>query len=209
MERPAEPPCRAADPAAGRAGRRRPLPARHADPRPARASADPAAASAGRPRPRPSWPARARSCRPACARASSTETLAVLRDPTFAPLFGPDSRAEVAIVAEVAASRQGSGPALRLAGKIDRLVARPATTILIVDYKTNRPPPDGRGPGCGGLPAATRRLPAGGAAASSPACVSGPPFCGPTARESWKFRPSMLDAAEQRLWQLEPASLDA
>ena len=34
----------------------------------------------------------------------------------------------------------GRGPALRLAGKIDRLV-REGDTILIVDYKTNRPPP--------------------------------------------------------------------
>ena len=50
------------------------------------------------------------------------ETLAVLRDPTFAPLFGPTSRAEVAIVADVP-HPQGRGPALRLAGKIDRLVA--------------------------------------------------------------------------------------
>ena len=36
------------------------------------------------------------------------ETLAVLRDPTFAPLFGPTSRAEVAIVADVP-HPQGAG----------------------------------------------------------------------------------------------------
>ena len=39
----------------------------------------------------------------------------------MAPLFGPDSRAEVAIVAEVA-HPDGAGAALRLTGKIDRLV---------------------------------------------------------------------------------------
>jgi ATP-dependent helicase/nuclease subunit A len=68
-----------------------------------------------------------------------TETLAILRDPAFAALFGPEARAEVAIVAEVP-HPSGRGPALRLAGKIDRLV-RDLDSILIVDYKTNRPPP--------------------------------------------------------------------
>ena len=37
----------------------------------------------------------------------------------------------------------GKGPALRLTGKIDRL-ARDGDTVLIVDYKTNRPPPGRR-----------------------------------------------------------------
>jgi ATP-dependent helicase/nuclease subunit A len=68
-----------------------------------------------------------------------TETLAILRNPTFASLFGPTSRAEVAIVAEVPPP-SGSGPSIRLTGKIDRLVQN-ADSILIVDYKTNRPPP--------------------------------------------------------------------
>ena len=67
------------------------------------------------------------------------ETLAVLREPAFTALFGPEARAEVAIVAEIP-HPQGRGPALRLAGKIDRLV-RDLDSILIVDYKTNRPPP--------------------------------------------------------------------
>jgi ATP-dependent helicase/nuclease subunit A len=67
------------------------------------------------------------------------EVLAVLRDPQFAALFGPDSRAEVAIAGEIA-HPTGAGPALRVNGKIDRL-AREGNTILIVDYKTNRPPP--------------------------------------------------------------------
>ena len=40
-------------------------------------------------------------CRAAMRKAIVTETLAVLREPAFAALFGPDSRAEVAIAAEV------------------------------------------------------------------------------------------------------------
>ncbi len=67
------------------------------------------------------------------------ETLAVLRDPTFSPLFGPDSQSEVPIVAEIPRP-SGTGPPLRLNGQIDRL-ARVGDRVLIVDYKTNRPPP--------------------------------------------------------------------
>ncbi len=61
------------------------------------------------------------------------ETLAILRDPQFAPLFGPGSRAEVGFVARI-----GSG--VEIAGQIDRLVDL-GDRMLIVDYKTNRPPP--------------------------------------------------------------------
>ncbi len=68
-----------------------------------------------------------------------TETLAVLRDPQFAPLFGPASRAEVPIVAEIAPPF-GDGETVRVTGQIDRLV-RLEKEIWIVDYKTNRPPP--------------------------------------------------------------------
>jgi ATP-dependent helicase/nuclease subunit A len=65
------------------------------------------------------------------------ETFAVLDDPELAPLFGPHSRAEVPIVANLA---RGDGATLRLTGTIDRLVQTPEQ-VLIVDYKTNRPPP--------------------------------------------------------------------
>jgi ATP-dependent helicase/nuclease subunit A len=68
-----------------------------------------------------------------------SEALAVLGDPVFAPLFGPRSRSEVPIAAEIP-NPAGKGPALRLAGQIDRLVET-ADGIMIVDYKTNRPPP--------------------------------------------------------------------
>jgi ATP-dependent helicase/nuclease subunit A len=67
------------------------------------------------------------------------ETLAILQDPALAPLFGPGSRAEVPIAAEFP-HPDGAGPTLRLTGKIDRLVATGAS-VLILDYKTNRPPP--------------------------------------------------------------------
>ncbi|HEU0061016.1 MAG TPA: double-strand break repair helicase AddA, partial [Hyphomicrobiaceae bacterium] len=67
------------------------------------------------------------------------ETLAVLEHPELSALFGPDSRAEVPIVATLP-SRDGTGPPLRLTGKIDRLV-HTGRAVLIVDYKTNRPPP--------------------------------------------------------------------
>jgi ATP-dependent helicase/nuclease subunit A len=69
----------------------------------------------------------------------AAETLAVLNHPELAPLFGPHSRAEVPIVASLARP-DGRGPPLRLAGTIDRLVETP-DRVLIVDYKTNRPPP--------------------------------------------------------------------
>lgn len=65
------------------------------------------------------------------------ETLAVLAHPDFAPIFGPGSRAEVAI--------SGRGPGLAegvvLDGAIDRLVIG-EDAILILDFKTNRPPPE-------------------------------------------------------------------
>jgi ATP-dependent helicase/nuclease subunit A len=68
------------------------------------------------------------------------ETLRLLRDPAFAPVFGPKSRAEVPIVATIPSPLAGKPP-LRLVGQIDRLV-RLDHAIMIVDYKTNRPPPE-------------------------------------------------------------------
>ncbi|MDA7948670.1 MAG: double-strand break repair helicase AddA [Hyphomicrobiaceae bacterium] len=67
-----------------------------------------------------------------------SETLGVLSDDIFASVFGPDSLAEVPVVAQI--DRQDAPP-LRLVGQIDRLVVRD-DDVLIVDYKTNRPPPD-------------------------------------------------------------------
>jgi ATP-dependent helicase/nuclease subunit A len=62
--------------------------------------------------------------------------LQVLDRPDFAPLFAPGSRAEVPVVGRVALTT-GSVPVF---GIIDRLAVSPAE-VLIIDYKTNRPPP--------------------------------------------------------------------
>ncbi|MCH9807590.1 MAG: double-strand break repair helicase AddA [Alphaproteobacteria bacterium] len=67
------------------------------------------------------------------------ELKTVLNHPQFTPIFGPRSRAEVAITADLPRPN-GKGPNLRLAGMIDRL-AEVDGTILIVDYKTNRNAP--------------------------------------------------------------------
>jgi ATP-dependent helicase/nuclease subunit A len=64
------------------------------------------------------------------------EVFRVLEHPEFAPLFGPGSQAEVPLVGELAGR---DGPFI-LSGQIDRLVVAP-DRILVLDYKTNRPPP--------------------------------------------------------------------
>jgi ATP-dependent helicase/nuclease subunit A len=58
--------------------------------------------------------------------------LGILAAPEFAHLFGPGSRAEVPIAAQI---ETASGPA-RLSGRIDRLVVR-ADDVLVIDYKTD------------------------------------------------------------------------
>ncbi|MBX6322098.1 MAG: PD-(D/E)XK nuclease family protein, partial [Rhodospirillaceae bacterium] len=65
------------------------------------------------------------------------ETLRVLDDPQFAPLFGPGSLAEVPVVGEV---RGADGRVKVISGQIDRLVVA-ADGVLVLDYKTNRPAP--------------------------------------------------------------------
>jgi ATP-dependent helicase/nuclease subunit A len=62
----------------------------------------------------------------------AAEILAILDDPAFAALFGPDSQAEVPVVGLIGD--------YALSGQIDRLVVG-ASEVLIVDYKTLRPPP--------------------------------------------------------------------
>ena len=62
-----------------------------------------------------------------------SETLAIVQDPRFAPLFQPGSLGEVPIVA-----RFGKGD---LSGQIDRLAVLD-DALLVLDYKTNRPPPE-------------------------------------------------------------------
>jgi ATP-dependent helicase/nuclease subunit A len=61
------------------------------------------------------------------------ETLAVLENPEFAPLFAPGSFAEVPVTGLLP-------PGKIVSGQIDRLAVT-EDEVLIVDYKTNRPPP--------------------------------------------------------------------
>ena len=60
------------------------------------------------------------------------QVLAIVDDPALAPLFGPDSLAEVPI--------SGAVDGRLLTARVDRLVVRPDLVILL-DYKTDRPPP--------------------------------------------------------------------
>jgi ATP-dependent helicase/nuclease subunit A len=73
-----------------------------------------------------------------------SETLRVLDDEAFAPLFGTESRAEVCFTALIprpsGTGAGGTGPALKIAGQIDRLAVT-GGDVLIVDYKTNRHAP--------------------------------------------------------------------
>jgi ATP-dependent helicase/nuclease subunit A len=62
--------------------------------------------------------------------------LSVLQDARFAEVFGPGSRAEVAI----AGSATRLPPGLKISGRIDRLVVLP-DRVLVADFKTNRPSP--------------------------------------------------------------------
>jgi len=62
--------------------------------------------------------------------------LSVLQDARFAEVFGPGSRAEVAIAGSAAALP----PGLKISGRIDRLVVLP-DRVLVADFKTNRPSP--------------------------------------------------------------------
>ncbi|MBO6519427.1 MAG: double-strand break repair helicase AddA [Rhodospirillales bacterium] len=73
----------------------------------------------------------------AAAQAALTdEVMAVLEHPEFAPLFAPGSRAEVPVTGTI---ETADGPRV-ISGQIDRLVITP-DNVLIVDFKTNRPPP--------------------------------------------------------------------
>ncbi len=66
----------------------------------------------------------------------ATETLNIVQHPDFADIFGPDSLPEVAIAGTIETAH---GPRT-IAGQVDRLCIG-KSTITVVDYKTNRPPP--------------------------------------------------------------------
>ncbi len=136
----------------------------------------------------------------------AAETLAVLQDPALAPLFGPESRAEVAIAAEIP-HPSGSGPALRLTGKIDRLV-RSDGRVLILDYKTNRPPPAEPADVAAAylFQLAAYRL---GVSYIFPASRIEAALLWTDGPRIMKLSGALLDSYEERLWQQAPASLDA
>jgi ATP-dependent helicase/nuclease subunit A len=64
------------------------------------------------------------------------EVMRVLDDPQFADVFAPGSMAETPIIG----APKGAPAAARINGQIDRLAVT-ETRVLVVDYKTNRPPP--------------------------------------------------------------------
>ena len=136
----------------------------------------------------------------------AAETLAILQDDTLAPLFGPDSRAEVAIAAEVPHPAR-PGTVLRLTGKIDRLVPT-GDTVMIVDYKTNRPPPaDETGVAEAYLlQLAAYRL---GVARIFPGRTIRAAILWTHGPRIMEIAADVLDGCQQRLWQLDPANLDA
>jgi len=61
------------------------------------------------------------------------ETLNVLKDSRFAEIFRPDALAEAPLAGEIDGTV--------IAGQVDRLVVT-AQEVLVIDYKTNRPPPE-------------------------------------------------------------------
>lgn len=72
------------------------------------------------------------------AKAFWSEVNAVISDPVLGALFGDGSRAEVPIAGLVETKSDPGGRPI--AGQVDRLVVS-GEQVLIVDYKTNRPPP--------------------------------------------------------------------
>ncbi len=66
-----------------------------------------------------------------------SESLTIVGDPRFAPVFAPTSLAEVPVVARIGVGDS----AVELEGQIDRLAIL-ESGLLILDYKTNRPPPE-------------------------------------------------------------------
>jgi len=66
----------------------------------------------------------------------AAQVMQVLDHPRFHELYAPGSRAEVPIVGRL----QIGGRVVAVSGQIDRLAVTP-TSVLIGDFKTNRPPP--------------------------------------------------------------------
>jgi ATP-dependent helicase/nuclease subunit A len=135
-----------------------------------------------------------------------TETLRVLSHPELAPLFGPNSLAEVPIAAELSHPDGRSAP-LKLSGTIDRLV-HTGREVLIVDYKSNRPPP--RTPHEVAetylLQLAAYRL---AVAAIFPQTQVRAALLWTEGARIMEIPAALLDRGQDQLWRLAPASLDA
>lgn len=69
--------------------------------------------------------------------AAVASALRILADAAFAPIFSEGSRAEVGIAGTLTLG----GVERSISGKIDRLAVT-EEAVLVVDYKTNRPPPE-------------------------------------------------------------------
>ncbi len=134
------------------------------------------------------------------------ETLAVLSQPGFAALFGVASRAEVPISALIPRP-SGKGPALKLSGQIDRLAVTDVD-VFIVDYKTNRPPPADV-PGV--APAYLFQLAAYVLALREiyPGRQIRPALLWTDGPRLMEIPAAVINGYIARLWDLDPASLDA
>ncbi len=134
------------------------------------------------------------------------QALGILRDPTFAPLFGPKSRAEVGIAA-LLPRPQGNGPPLKLSGQIDRL-AVVGNDVLVVDYKTNRMVPTRIAdvPEAYLFQLAAYRL---ALARIFPGSVMRGAILWTARCHLMEVPAEKLDEFENRFWQLHPPRLDA
>ncbi len=133
------------------------------------------------------------------------ETVAILEDPNFTPLFGENSRAEVPIVAHLKRP-SGKGPDLRLNGAIDRL-ADLGDSIFVVDFKTNRAPPATQEDVADAylFQLASYRLALGQIYGTRPIRAALLWTDGPTIME---IPAAKLDVYQDRLWQLQSPHLD-
>jgi ATP-dependent helicase/nuclease subunit A len=134
------------------------------------------------------------------------ETLAIINHPDFAALFGPGSMAEVPIAA-IIPRPDGKGPALDLSGQIDRLAVT-NEDVLIVDYKTNRPPPSevryvahAYLYQLAAYRVALNEIYPGRRVRAALLWTDGPRLM--------EIQPNVLDEFEKRLWDLDVQSLDA
>ena len=120
------------------------------------------------------------------------ESLAIVRDASFAPLFQPGSLAEVPVVARIGG--------YDLEGQIDRL-AKIDGGLLILDYKTNRPPPKTLDEVAPGLYRPACRLPARRSRALYPDLALRAALLWTDGPRLMEIPSTSLDDAEQRLLQ--------